>query len=516
MNLTTEPWIPVSDSQGVTRLVSLRQVFAEGDPIQDLAVRPHERVALMRLLICIAQAALDGPADRQARAAELPAAAGCYLDKWQESFNLFHPEKPFLQFPGLNKPPKPKKPKKNAPAPPDTGDDEGDTPATKLDFALSTGNNTTLFDNAAAREDARAFSPAQLAMMLITFQCFSPGGRIGVAQWRSVDTPGKGSSGHAPCAPSAMLHAFARSSTLLDSIRANLLSKWSVEKNYRRASWGRPVWEQMPESFSDAPAIANATSTYLGRLMPLARAILLRADGKSLLLANGLDYPTPPDFPAEPTASLVLKSDKSGHVLVGARLEKAIWRELPSIIVKRLADDPGGPLVLGELDDGASLDLWIGALITDKASIIDTVEGVYSIPARMLNDNGCRAFEAEVKESERIERNLRYACKDYRQHLELKPQAYPEQTAALRRYWTTVEQRLPLLYQHINAPDGSDEAKKLLNDWRNSLWDAARDAFTTTCANETPRQLRAYSLALSSLNRCKQKPDDANQPQSKP
>jgi len=272
----------------------------------------------------------------------------------------------------------------------------------------------------------------------------------------------------------------------------------------------------MPESFSDAPAIANATSTYLGRLMPLARAILLRADGKSLLLANGLDYPTPPDFPAEPTASLVLKSDKSGHVLVGARLEKAIWRELPSIIVKRLADDPGGPLVLGELDDGASLDLWIGALITDKASIIDTVEGVYSIPARMLNDNGCRAFEAEVKESERIERNLRYACKDYRQHLELKPQAYPEQTAALRRYWTTVEQRLPLLYQHINAPDGSDEAKKLLNDWRNSLWDAARDAFTTTCANETPRQLRAYSLALSSLNRCKQKPDDANQPQSKP
>lgn len=60
MNLVTEPWIPVVGIDGGHRLASLEQVFAEGRQFADLAVRPHERIALMRLLICIAQAALDG------------------------------------------------------------------------------------------------------------------------------------------------------------------------------------------------------------------------------------------------------------------------------------------------------------------------------------------------------------------------------------------------------------------------------------------------------------------------
>ena len=137
-----------------------------------------------------------------------------------------------------------------------------------------------------------------------------------------------------------MLHAYVRGATLLDSVRANLLSRWTVTKNYRR-DWGRPVWEQVPQSFRDASAIANATGTYMGRLMPIARAILLRPDGKGLLLANGLDYPSPPEFPAEPTASLVKKRDESGYVLVGAG-KRSLWRELPAIVVKRLADDGAG------------------------------------------------------------------------------------------------------------------------------------------------------------------------------
>ena len=63
MNLTTDSWIPVVWNVGKPGTVSLREAFERGHEIQDLAVRPHERIALMRLLICIAQAALDGPAD---------------------------------------------------------------------------------------------------------------------------------------------------------------------------------------------------------------------------------------------------------------------------------------------------------------------------------------------------------------------------------------------------------------------------------------------------------------------
>ena len=61
MNLTTEAWIPAVWRDGTPGRVSLREVFERGHDLRDLAVRPHERIALMRLLICVAQAALDGP-----------------------------------------------------------------------------------------------------------------------------------------------------------------------------------------------------------------------------------------------------------------------------------------------------------------------------------------------------------------------------------------------------------------------------------------------------------------------
>jgi len=63
MNLATDAWIPIVWRDGNPGTVSLREAFVRGGEIRDLVVRAHERIALMRLLICVAQAALDGPAD---------------------------------------------------------------------------------------------------------------------------------------------------------------------------------------------------------------------------------------------------------------------------------------------------------------------------------------------------------------------------------------------------------------------------------------------------------------------
>ena len=517
MNLTTDPWIPVANAAGEKTHLSLRQVFAEGQHWQDLAVRPHERVALMRLLICIAQAALKGPmTSLNGCMDELPAKADAYLVEWRESFELFHPTKPFLQFAGLAKTPKAAKTaagKKVAVAAEDE-EDEDATSASKMDFALSTGNNTTLFDHDAASSEAREFTPAQLALMLITFQCFSPGGRIGVARWQGADTPGNGSSGHAPCCPSAMLHAFIRHDSLLATIAANLLTFDTVIRLYLpgRDGWGLPVWQWLPESFGDAEAVHNATQTYLGRLTPLSRAILLRPDGTGLLLSNGLDYPTPPDFPPEPSASQVKKRDETGLVLVGAG-SRALWRELPALVVRRKLGEGGGPLTISEVSDDQSFDLWVGALMTDKASILDTVEGVYSIPAKMLRDEGRKAYEAEVEYADqKVRYALSEATKTYRQCLELKPQGYPEQSVALRHYWNAVEQLLWMLNTCIAAEDGSEDQTAKRSAWRSALWKAARDAYYAACAFETPRQKRAFPLGLRSLQYIQRKKDEPTTP----
>jgi CRISPR system Cascade subunit CasA len=66
MNLTIDPWIPAIRADGRRDLFSLQDLFAQAHELRDLAVKPHERIALMRLLLCIAQAALDGPEDENA------------------------------------------------------------------------------------------------------------------------------------------------------------------------------------------------------------------------------------------------------------------------------------------------------------------------------------------------------------------------------------------------------------------------------------------------------------------
>ena len=160
----------------------------------------------MRLLICIAQAALDGPVDYEAWKTCGPSIAPAsldYLTRWCNAFELFGDAQRFSQVPKL------KKAGNGANA-------EESNESSKLDLALATGNTATLFDNAGG--STRAFTPSELALMLTTFQCFSPGGRIGVAQWDGKDTPGKGSSEHAPCVAGSMLHALLRGDNLLATV----------------------------------------------------------------------------------------------------------------------------------------------------------------------------------------------------------------------------------------------------------------------------------------------------------
>ena len=72
-NLASHRWVPVDlangfpdrerrvrEDNGLPR-VSLIEAFEHGGNIGDLRCYPHERIALTRLLICIAQRAMNGP-----------------------------------------------------------------------------------------------------------------------------------------------------------------------------------------------------------------------------------------------------------------------------------------------------------------------------------------------------------------------------------------------------------------------------------------------------------------------
>ncbi len=501
MNAVSDLWIPVVGNDGAARTVSLLGAFEHGHEIRDLAVRPHERVALMRLLLAVAHAALDGPADHDAWAGSrerLAEAAGRYLRHWVAAFELFGNGPRFLQVSDLV----------SAKA----NDTEGNA-VSKLDLGLATGNNPTLFDNSGS--GARTFPPARLALMLLTYQCYSPGGTIGVARWNGRPTlgwssypkPAPGQSSHAPCLPGSMLHAFPRASSLLATIQLNLLTRDEVTELPGIQGWGQPVWERMPNSAADEPAIANATTTYLGRLVPLSRAIRLHEDGESMLLANGLDYPSWPDA-REPSASIITRPNKGKpeRFVVSASLDKAPWRELGALTVKSIsASSNGGPLVLTHLDGNEPFDLWVGGMVADKAKVLDVVESVFHVPAAMHQAAGRECYEAGVQFATEVAWKLGRAVSAYHAALgdsldrpEARDRRENLRAKAAFQFWTQAERSVSDLLATVAAEARpADRPSWARSRWGRVILQAGHEAYSFACPRQTARQMEAYVKGLA-------------------
>ncbi|MBL9182863.1 MAG: type I-E CRISPR-associated protein Cse1/CasA [Verrucomicrobiaceae bacterium] len=477
MNLTTDPWVPVLDRQGTRQLLSLQDLFAQAHELRDLAVKPHEKIALLRLLICITQASLNGPDDHsdwKSCRDDIQPKVKDYLEKWKSSFELFGDGPRFLQVPGL-------KAAKE--------DDEGNA-ATKLDLTLASGNNASLFDNAAGI--LRPVKPERLALTLLTFQCFSPGGRIGVAKWNGADTAGKGSSNHAPCTPSSMLHTYLIGESLLETIHLNLLDKEEA-KHLGAGGWGKPVWELPVTSLAEKAAIANATTSYLGRLVPLSRAIRLEPEGRSLILANGIDYPLLPIY-REPAATVILRDEEPA--VIGISLGRSIWRQLASISMKRIAQNnpQSGPRALMNVPEDRRSTLWIGALATDKAKIEDVVEAAYELAPILFEDEGRKCYESGVAHADAWSEALSKSVKACAATLKLEPVPYER---ARHFYWTAVEQHVPLLLKAAESPATVGDWKE--TEWGRKLREAAEDAYEHACPAQTPRQIEAFAIGRGFL-----------------
>lgn len=413
----------------------------------------------------------------------MPQAAENYLNRWRSAFELFGEGQRFLQVPNLE-------PKREG---------EAATSVSKLDVAMATGNNPTLFDNGGGT--ARQIPPSRLALLLLTFQCFSPGGRIGVAEWSGQPT-GDGSSEHAPCVSRSMLHTFLRGRDLSATLHLNVLHKEQVQE---LAPWGQPVWERMPNSHTDEHACRNATGTYLGRLAPLARAVRLYENSCEMLYANALTYPEI----REPTATEIVRNDSKGaeRNILSASLDKATWRELNAITVKSSIAQVGGSLALQNLTSADHFECWAGGLVASKAKLLDSIESVFHIPAAMLADSGQAIYHHGVKFADsaqaRLFRAIDAYCREYGRTPGDKPrkegskeQRAHSRTVASTHFWTALEQGVPDLLAVVDEPAllGLDRA------WRNTEWGklverTAAEAFGAACPRATQRQMRAYAAA---------------------
>ena len=485
MNVAFDPWIPVVTATGDRTLASLCSVLTEGEKYLDLAVRPHERVSLMRLFLCVAHAALNGPKDYdewEQVPSKLPDAARTYLEEWKDSFELFHPTKPWLQIAELR--------------PAKENDEHAFTPLAKLDFAMASGNCSALFDHDGMNNTNRHFDSEQMALGLLTIQNFSTCGLLSRPFWGGDATPN--SAKDAPCIASSMYHVFLAGKDLKETICINICDFEELRRLCSGDGWlGQPIWENPPKT----PADAGSVITFLGRLVPVSRAIRLIKGRSVMLYGEALRYPVFPDFSREFNAAVVVSSSKNKQErkLVSARLNVRPWRQLDAILQYNLSKQSIDHALNLDHLEGQSIDLWVGALIRNpgKQDILDSVESRFHIPQMLRSSTGCESYAEEVQKAQGAERLLDSAIYLYRTALD-PIEGKGLGSTAISHYWTTIEKNLSLLIAHIEAI-GTDEAFPTREAWRKMLYSSALDSYKVACGRETPRQIKAFAKGWRKL-----------------
>lgn len=532
-NLVDEPWLPVTLTEdfprradrGLLPRVSLREAFEHGDRIVNMRCYAHERIALMRLLICIAQQALNGPHDEedwQRCRPRLAKEAVKYLDDHKACFNLFGDGPRFLQAHGSGKP--------------------GEMAVFRLAFIDKDG--TTLFD--AHVEPGGRMEVEDIAVALVTYQSFSAGGKVGGSEPSQKGRKTKGgklrsepqSSEAALCRDGGALHAFILGANLMETIHWNLICKSQISAPMTWDRSARPVWEYGKTAIADF-SNSNIQTDYLGRIAPLARAVWLRDDHKNAESANGLSYGVFADSKDKPgtgirelTASVqpgrhAQDKDRLVSASAGGGVPKAVWRELHSIALLRRSGKRGGPIALEHCNSQTScsqkeLRLWCGALVGNQAKVGDVIESVFRLPIRFLEDTDAtlvddprkcpgpnQTYRQGVGFAEHWAGKLQWAVQVYHESLkdsfrQNADRGKKVKNQAAMRYWTALEQQAERVLLHDVALDSgkywsTDKNWMAKSPWGREVLRAAYDAYEFACPHGTPRQLRAYAAGLTVL-----------------
>jgi len=474
-NLIDNPWIPVrwrSEVKGNTpALVSLSDAFARGKEIADLDCAPHERIALMRLLVCVTHAALGAAEDEDdwdSFGENLAEDVSSYLNGQDihPHFNLLGDGPRFLQTKGK-----------------DVKESDG-YPLCKIFFQLSSGNSPKLLDHWG--EDQRPWTPASAALGLLCLQNFFVGGSMASKV-----------KGNGPSLKSLQLLLVGDS--LEESIVRNCIDLDTMGET--GGELGAPVWA------------CGADNNLLARLAPTSCSLWLSDDLATTLIDQGYQYPEYEAY-RDPYASTVTYKDS--RRLLRANLEQGIWRDLHLMTSVKESESASGPLNLKAFNNRYELEgqteLWVGELIKAKdAKIIDCTESTFTVPHQLFCEAGQLIYAAGVDHAETVSKKLYGAVKTYWGTLKHES---PPVSQAQKQFWHQLDQQHRELINLAANPEarrgkagfgaiGADDP------WTVLVRKAAYAAYDAVCPRNTARQIQAYAAGIKPLHKAlnpKEKP----------
>lgn len=486
-NLIDEPWIPIAD---VGR-VSLAQLF--GHPqYRALGGNPVQKIALMKLLLAIAQAAAT-PDDESGWHAlsesELASRCLAYLQQWHHRFYLYG-NAPFLQMPAI------------------AGAEIKSYGTVQAEIA--TGNTTVLSQG----QQDRVLDDADKALLLLVQMGFALSGKK--TDNSVVLSPGyrgkqndKGKPASGKTGPSmgfmGLLHNVVLGETLWQTLRLNVLTQQDIKQSaLYPAGLGDAPWQAMPQGEYCDTARRHQQSL-MGRLLPLSRFCLLT--DKGLHYSEGIAHPDYKAGGLDPTVAINRKGKDPKVLWVNPG--KRPWRELTSLLGFLVAER-------GEFDclqlrcairracaQGGMFAIWSGGLRVSSnageqyvSGDDDYVESTAWLHAQILGDHWYSNFSTEMTTLDALAKQL-YACVlGYYKAQLVDGKSWAEQATAL--FWQLCERHAQSLFLCCENSDENRIARRAL---RKTFAANLHAAFDRLCPNQTARQLDAWAQNRPNLSK---------------
>lgn len=511
-NLIDEPWLPIVD---VGR-VSLRQVFSEPS-YRALGGNPVQKIALMKLLLAIAQAACTPEDEAQWQAlgaAGLAQRCLAYLEQWHARFFLYG-EQPFLQMPSVEKIIAERTEKRlqsaNTPGKQTEAINSGNAKSFGAGFYpdLPSENNTELSQTMFARD----LSDADRAIFLISLMNFSFGGKRVESDLTSLAGDVLGNRYSAPSGPSignwtGQLHCLPLVDSLLGSLWVNLITESSIKKFNHWDGIGIPLWEKMPTTEKDG--IANKyKASYQATLLALSRFALIKRDG--ILYLDGLQYPKVALGWSE--SSLLIDRGKNPIQVKYINPEKRAWRELQSILAFNIFSSSTGFECIA-LKNGIErlisnyeiFSIWSGGIKVSSNSGDQSVKQIDDFSESQVwfrsewisGTNGGLWFaqlQAEMSTLEAISEKLKAGVVAYFKEQTGKGNKDPKVAKdmaeqASHHFWQLCERDFQTLLEHCENGEAHAAMRRRL---RLGFARYAQQAFDRHCPQDTARQLDAWA-----------------------
>ncbi|MBQ6657567.1 MAG: type I-E CRISPR-associated protein Cse1/CasA [Ottowia sp.] len=479
-NLVDEPWLPVAGHG----LVSLRSIFERSD-LPALGGSVTEKIAITKLLQAIAQAACTPKDDDEwQRLGEEGMARAClgYLERWHGAFWLYHPEKPFLQFPAVAK--------------------AEIKPYGALMPEIATGNTSIVFQQQVPPEPQQVSDDARARLVLVHMSCCFSGKKVDASVTLSPGTVKSKSAKPGPALCSiGLLHSFLHGQSVRQSVWLNLLTLSDVqEEKTFTLGIGTPPWERMPAGENDALARALQHSL-MGRLVPMARFILLHEQGAHYV--EGLQHP---DYlhggMMDPSAAGDFS--KAKPKMLWADPDKRPWRSLTALLAFLNKSDVSA-FICPQLKycatrlhraDFAAFRLWSGGIrLSSNAGeqyltgSDDVVESELDLHTDWLNGEASQWFDQiqrSMSELEQLNKVLYASVASYYKDAGA-DNAGDLAARAAQEFWQMAERHFPALsracYEAENAPRQSVMHR---------MQQCARQSYEHACPQDTARQLQIF------------------------